>query len=54
MPRCPDCGENFYDLHFCSCKPSGIVITSEMIKKVVSWWSKKFNKIHNDSKPLDK
>jgi len=42
MARCPDCGEEYYGLHFCPCKPPGITVTSEMIKKVIAWWSKKF------------
>jgi len=42
MSKCPDCGEEYYGLHFCPCKPPGIIVTSDMIKKVIEWWSKKF------------
>jgi len=42
MARCPDCGEEYYGLHFCPCRLPGITVTSEMIKKILAWWSKKF------------
>jgi len=42
MARCPHCGEEYYGLHFCPCKPPGITSIGETIKKVLAWWTRKF------------
>ena len=48
--KCPDCGDEYYGLHFCPCKPPRIAITSEMIQKILDWWSKKFRTISRRDK----
>ena len=40
--RCPYCGVEYLGLHFCPCKPPGITIAGETIKKIMDWWAKKF------------